>query len=341
MGIDNSNYDVDSENYSSGDPIYDFERKLNSSKNTTQNKSEGKAKKALPSLEEQLKQLEHNQSVTDERIDSISENVNNLKGDLLEIKNMLSDIDAARFKPYTEKVVTNNSTPNANIVNGYINKSNSNLNDNSDDNIIGNTFIISSEEEGNRQYVKSAEIISAPSKQNTGAKPTASENTAKKSSTPKSKSIVNKPKESAKIAEKNTNQSATKSAEEATGKNDAKTSSNFSDIINLVAKADYTNAVKNINNILSNTNNQIDIANCNYWLGECSFNQRDYAKAINHYKSVLNSTSDKKDIAQARIADSYIRVGKNEEAKLAYKTLLEEYPKSSYSPKAKKMLQQL
>jgi len=55
----------------------------------------------------------------------------------------------------------------------------------------------------------------------------------------------------------------------------------------------------------------------------------------------LGSQFDKKDVAQSRIAESYLRVGKNDEARVAYQTLLREHPKSTHSPKAKKMLQQL
>ncbi|MPN29634.1 hypothetical protein SDC9_177087 [bioreactor metagenome] len=89
------------------------------------------------------------------------------------------------------------------------------------------------------------------------------------------------------------------------------------------------------------TKEETIIADCHYWLGECSFNQRDYSKSIAHFRNALIGNTDKKDIAQARIAESYIRVGKTEEAKIAYQNLLRDYPKSSQTPKAKKMLQQL
>jgi TolA-binding protein len=76
-------------------------------------------------------------------------------------------------------------------------------------------------------------------------------------------------------------------------------------------------------------------------LGEISYNQRDYAKSIEYFQQTLDVNFDKRDVAHARIADSFMRVGKKEEAKVAYQTLLQQYPRSSYSPKAKKMLQQL
>lgn len=345
------------------DAIQEFEKRINQRQNNSkQEKPKNSPAKPLPSLKEQIEKLNENQSVMEERI-------LNVMGDILEIKSILSDMDGQRFKPTTGR---ENFHRESIQLGNNPNNSNSNRNDLSNtqasqaiENNFGNQqnqnmFLISSDEEATNNNAKnnsdnmanSAVNSTVPANQNNQKKvETKSQTNNQNASTNKNSSNTNNNpnnKKQANSTAPNNSNSNNSNPNNSNANNVAENNSkanekerDFSDIINKVAKGEYAAATKLINEKLNSTTDPVVIANCNYWLGECSFNQRDYAKSITYFKSVLDSTGDKKDVAQARIAESYLRVGKNEEAKTAYQNLLRDFPRSTHSPRAKKMLQRL
>ena len=104
----------------------------------------------------------------------------------------------------------------------------------------------------------------------------------------------------------------------------------------------YESAIVEFNKSSLGSKDQKTITMCNYWLGESHFGMKQFDKAIIYFQKVIKSPSDyKHDNAQLMLAESYIRIGNLSGAKSAFKLLVENYPKSIYVPRAKKMLQQL
>ena len=320
--------------------ITEFEKKLLKKKQDENSLNENsKQEKKLPSLKEQIEKLDQKQIMLEESIDGLKENI-------YEIKEMLGNMDNIQRYPTTGKEQNSKSKTKS-----------------EKSNIYESTFIIDSDEEIDDSLIEIMEGLDIPSDEatsNNQQKNNPQKTEKKKVEAPKKievkpKTIVknnnanattsekSKSKPVANNAENSVDEPATSASEkeEAASNVVSQSTANFSDIINKIAKKEYAAAVKQINEIQESSKDPNVLANCNYWLGECYFNQRDYAKAIACFKSVLASNIDKKDVAQSRIAESYVRVGKTEEAKIAYQTLLRDFPKSSQIPTARKMLQQL
>jgi TolA-binding protein len=313
------------------DPIAQFEKRVTKSKDNAKSKKDTKSNPMNPNddLLQRQEDFEY----------SVNESISNLKGEIIEIKGMLSDIASDKLKPTTGR--NNPATTKQNAQIDYIEPIETTASPSSsstqyfDNDLIENTFIISSEEE--------AETIKTSLKEQS-VKQTPKSTTAKsveKKSTPKARKDFN-------IAKTNTPKPAPV-ATDTEVKSDISVPSvsptlvdgYVADAKGKIAKGDYSGAISQLEQALQSAKDQNTVANCNYLLGECNFNLRDYARAIPYYKSVLSGKSDKKDSATARIAEAYYRVGKTDEAKLAYQNLLKEFPKSAHSSKAKKMLQQL
>jgi TolA-binding protein len=112
--------------------------------------------------------------------------------------------------------------------------------------------------------------------------------------------------------------------------------------LSLMKQKKYETAIVEFNRIaLGSKSNQV-ITSCNYWIGESYFSQNQFDKAAQSFQRVLRSTANfRKDNAQMLLAECYTKIGKTDNAKLACQSLIDNYPKSIYVPKAKKMLQTL
>ena len=305
---ENINYEETAENGILND-ILEYEKNIN---NDSGAKTKRKNKTEKSTDADKYETLRKQQEIMS---DEFNESIYNVKEELLELKRILSDIAS-------DKLVTtagrNNNNYSDNLKENSLNNQESTKIMNEKDDLLDKTFLIQSEEAHNP-------------KENT--KPNTSNNNPKQNKNFKIiKQGTEKPNQN---NQKETPQNVVVTSVKKTTDND------FSEVISKVAKNDYIAASKIINDKLKQSKDPVVISNCNYWLGEINFNQRDYNKSITYFKTALNNNCDKKDIAQARIAESYFRIGKNSEAKIAYQNLLNEYPKSTYSPKAKKMLQQL
>ncbi|MGB9913678.1 MAG: tetratricopeptide repeat protein, partial [Candidatus Kapaibacteriota bacterium] len=79
-----------------------------------------------------------------------------------------------------------------------------------------------------------------------------------------------------------------------------------------------------------------------YWKGEALYYKGDFAKALESFqKAVSIPNSRKRTEAQIMTAECYTKLGKLKEAKREYQKFIEEYPFSEYTPRAKRMVQQL
>ena len=341
--------------------VTEFEKKLLGKKQEVNLLyDDSKEEKKLPSLKEQIEKLDQKQIILEESIDGLKENI-------YEIKEMLGNIDNVQHHPTTGKLQNSKNEKNNAYGNTFIIESEEEIDDvlmektkeiaknNTTNNVSSNNHQKNnSHQKAERKDLSQKEIkpktLAAKHNTNNNRNNNTNANTKAKpkpaaNNTNNDDSNDNSIESDEKINVVKTNvinDVNEKSEKEEVASNLISQSTvNFSDVINKIAKKEFNSAIKQINEILKSSKDSYILSNCNYWLGECYFNQKDYAKAISYFKNVLASKSDKKDIAQARIAEAYVRVGKTEEAKTAYQLLLRDYPKSSQIPTARKMLQQL
>lgn len=120
-------------------------------------------------------------------------------------------------------------------------------------------------------------------------------------------------------------------------------SSIFKSAVDMVDNRDYNGAVLSLLKEEQKLTNPQDLAECRYLIAKSFLNLNRYNQAQEYFAKVLSSKLDyeKKAEAQAGIAQIYVRKGEKDEAKKAYKTILEKYATTKYVIEAKKMLQQL
>jgi tol-pal system protein YbgF len=101
----------------------------------------------------------------------------------------------------------------------------------------------------------------------------------------------------------------------------------------------YKQAEESFGNILKQYPQGRYADNCQYWIGECGYALADYAQAIAAFQKVFNySNSSKADDAQLKIGLCYLKMGQKSMAKSELEKLMDRYPSSEYSARAKKYL---
>lgn len=120
-------------------------------------------------------------------------------------------------------------------------------------------------------------------------------------------------------------------------------SSIFKSAIDMVDKKDYNGAVLMLLKEEQKLTNPNELAECRYLIAKSFLSLNRYSQAQAYYSKVLSSNIDyeKKAEAQAGIAKTHLIIGNKEEAKKAYKTIIDKYATTQYVIEAKRMLQQL
>lgn len=120
-------------------------------------------------------------------------------------------------------------------------------------------------------------------------------------------------------------------------------SSIFKSAVDMVDKQDYNGAVLMLLKEEQKLSDPNKLAECRYLIAKSFLSLNRYTQAQDYYAKVLTSNIDfeKKAEAQAGIAKIHLKKGDREEAKKAYKTILDKYATTQYVIEAKKMLQQL
>ncbi len=112
--------------------------------------------------------------------------------------------------------------------------------------------------------------------------------------------------------------------------------------LNLISKKQYEEAIPLLLETLKTEKSTEVLSNSYYWLGESYFGISKYDQAIFNFQKVISyKNSSKLDDAQLMVAESFQRLGRNEEAKKAFQKLVDFFPTSEFVPRAKKMLQKL
>ena len=112
--------------------------------------------------------------------------------------------------------------------------------------------------------------------------------------------------------------------------------------INEYKKGNFKEAIKLLNLAKSNETSKKSQSDISYYLAESYFKSGDYQNSMSNYATVIqNNNSSFVAESQMKIAESNLRLGKLNDAKLAYQKLIASFPDSQYVPIARKMLQQL
>ncbi|MCX7736342.1 MAG: tetratricopeptide repeat protein [Candidatus Kapabacteria bacterium] len=170
------------------------------------------------------------------------------------------------------------------------------------------------------------------------------ENTSKqKRSEPKKSNLKENTKKNISIStEKPSNNKSNVEINKANNTQKTTNPQEFELAMDFLAKRDYQSAVAELTKLENNQKNSSEKLKTYYWLGESYFGLGNYSKAIDYFRKVVKSgDSYKKDYATIMIAESYLRIGRIEDAKKSYAKFVDEYPNSNQIPRAKKMLQQL
>ncbi len=268
----------------------------------------------LPTLQQQLEALNSEQQ-------TIKVTVNNMQGDINDIKTALADIKDALIR----KGIINNEP----VVKGMpINPIDSN----------NNTVkpqpqnVILPDELAKEQIKKESEKKVEKKVQPVHRRYIAKNNSHYKKDNPEK--TVYKSKESLSSGK----ETVAEPTREASPQDDATLSLATQDVV----QKNYQEAIRKLNRIAENNLSSVTFNICYFLLGESHFGLGQYQKAINFYKKVLGSRNPfKKDNAQIMVAEAEVRSGRIEEARKAYQAFVAQYPTSEFMPQARKMLQQL
>ncbi len=116
----------------------------------------------------------------------------------------------------------------------------------------------------------------------------------------------------------------------------------YEEALSLYNNRHYREAIRKFQALIQENPNNSLSDNCQYWIGECYYSLGKYNQALVEFQKVFTfPNSNKEDDAQLKIGMTYLRLGDKARAKEAFKTLIENYPKSEYVPIAKRYLNQL
>jgi tol-pal system protein YbgF len=104
----------------------------------------------------------------------------------------------------------------------------------------------------------------------------------------------------------------------------------------------YKEAIADLENLTASSVNDPLMSNAHYWLGECYYATKQYSKAVKSFESTLKyPKSYKVGAAYVMLGMSYVRLGDKTNARSAWETLVQKYPRSQYAVRAKKYLSEL
>jgi len=261
----------------------------------------------LPSLQEQLVTLQEQTQSLESKVTSIAKDTETMKKDIEEIKNILSQFQIKNGVvevPTPQKGITVDKGTSSDGTEAQ-------LLDTSKTNVA----------KGKKNVIQSDESLEKSS--NTKS------STEKKEQLKKKTTIVSDEKK----AEVNTKETKKEVAT-------TQTPNNGKDPYTLLGQKKYTEAIQEFQRLASSTKNPVLQSQYNYWLGEAFFRSGNSSKAIQHFQKVSPVYGGTKlDDAQYMIGMAQQKIGNKTEAKKSMERLIELYPKSSYVPQARKMLQ--
>ncbi|MCH8928642.1 MAG: tetratricopeptide repeat protein [Candidatus Marinimicrobia bacterium] len=107
-------------------------------------------------------------------------------------------------------------------------------------------------------------------------------------------------------------------------------------------KRRFASAIKKFNALLAENNNNNLSDNAQYWIGECYYHMKLYSKAATGFGNVLNyKNSNKIDSAILMRGKAYKHLGRKSDAIAQFRTLVTNYPRSSYTKRARELISDL
>lgn len=260
------------------------------------------SKRKILTLREEMQRFEDHQTITDNKIDSVARELSTVKTEVEILKNSVS----GTFEP--------KSTAKS----GIPNKAKTENNEIVSDEVAYKTPMKSSP----KQPIKHNKPIEIHQKKSISQKVE-----------PKDEDEIKPDEKLKKQAESTKTDTASKPI---------KSGSLYHNAMNLISKKQYDEAIGLLSEVIKSEKNPETLANSYYWLGESNFGTGKFDQAIFYFQKVNTfKNSTKLDDSQLMIAESYQRLGRNEEARKAFQKLVDYFPTSEYVPRAKKMLQRL
>jgi len=266
----------------------------------------------MPTLDEQMKSLSAGQTEIKNHVNNLQTDVDEMKGTLNEIKEVLYDMSGQKPLPKAGLPVSTKS----NIIKPE-NKTDNN--------------IILPDEKVNVQQQKTA-----PKPKTTKRKTNSTKPKENKTFTVKPVNYMSPDKNEAfDIKQEDT-------SNEGIEVNTVDANEKYDIAFNHFKSRRFNEAISLFDDIVISEKDTKIVTDSFYWLGESYFGMEQYGKAMDYFNKVSSSgASSKLDNAQLMIAECLIRSGQVNEAKTAFKELIAKYPDSSFVPRARKMLQQL
>lgn len=293
--------------------------------------------KRLPTLREQMKGLADDQTQIRNNVNTLQQDVNEIKVSLDEIKDAVAVLN---FSP-------NNIPARGDKAQEAVESEDEFYNNNSDepnpeeefDNIIESDEVVKDKKTNTAPNVAKPKLLKknqAPAKavkHKDGAENKTKHIEAVKSEKKPEPNIF---KAATKIQTAPQQIAPTNNSKQATNNN------NIGQALDYFSKKDYQRAINELNIVLTKHKDPETLASCSYWLGESYFRLGNYQSAIKFFeKTATTATSSKKEEAKVMLGESNLRMGKVQEARQAFENFITTYPKSKYIPRAKKLLQQL
>jgi TolA-binding protein len=113
----------------------------------------------------------------------------------------------------------------------------------------------------------------------------------------------------------------------------------YNEALNLYFDRDYQQSIQKFSELLALSQTHPLADNCQYWIGECNYSKEKYLAAIADFKRVEGlGDGNKSDAALFKIGMSYLKMGNQAEAIVAFKKLERHFPKSDLLGKAQQYL---
>jgi TolA-binding protein len=308
---------------------YTYIDEIDGSNNPKKSTIAGESNYHFPTLKEQIKQIKNNQEKTDIRLDGLELDIKTLQQDVSDMKYGLKATDKKNdnFNPENSKKRHQIQSSKDIILSDEEIAAKDELKQNNNQQNSDEVNNVSVPDNSKRNLNKNENAVNIKKP----AKTDLEHNKSQKSQSKNNVSLKNQIKgnKQTKIISDNKYQNQ-----------------NFTPNENLAMKyfstQEYDKAIGEFNKSVQTEKDATKINNINYYIGESYFGLRQWDKAVSFFDHVIKSSnSNKKAEAQIMIAEAHIRSGQTSEAKKAFQALIEQYPKSNYIPRARKMLQML
>ncbi len=119
--------------------------------------------------------------------------------------------------------------------------------------------------------------------------------------------------------------------------------STYDEAFLMVWRSEYRDAIEKLNEYLSKCPDHKSAGDAHYWIGECYYSLEKFSEAIDKFLVLFNSYKNNPKLSSAlyKLGRSYQETGKKDDAKNAYKKIIDEFPETLEAKQAKERLKDL